>query len=290
VDFSPAMPVQASAQAMAPATGELPSNVHFTLYALSDGVDDQGNPVGNLFEVQRFEIHRVIDTQSPCFIDVGPNVPVPGLHITQFAAKVGELNGIDDIANPPASATPEQLEDVATALQRQMNVAALASAMGPKVVTSVSKSAYQSVAVDCNSPGIPPPMCTDATSNKTRLELCERAWRDDAGYYEGTDRILTAPLSGTEYGMVDGLNPINLAPVGGAQFYVDEALEGMGGYAIYYKADSAPETDLGTLLLFGRPESVTRGVIRVPMTSLVAPSVTATLAIFANLDDDEVHF
>lgn len=291
VDFSPAMPVQASAQATAPGPGELPSGVHFTLYAFSDGVDDQGNPVGNLFEVQQFEIHRVVDPLSPCFIDVGANVPVPGLHVTQFAAKIQERTGITDIANPPAGATTEQLEDVATALQRQKNVAALAGSQGPKVVSSVSRAAYPSVAADCSSPGIPPPSCTDDTSNQTRLELCQRAWRDAPALFEGTDRILTSPLSGTEYGMVDGLDPINLAPVGGAQFYVDEALENAGGYAIYYKQDSAPDTDLGTLLLFGRPErAITRGVIRVPMTSLVAPGVSATLAIFANLDDDEVQF
>jgi hypothetical protein len=90
--------------------------------------------------------------------------------------------------------------------------------------------------------------------------------------------------------MVDGVNPINLAPIGGAQFFVDEGLDDFDGFAIYYSADGAPADDLGTLLLFGRPESITRGVIRVPMTSLISPAITATLAIFANVDEDVVHF
>jgi hypothetical protein len=291
VDFSPAMLVQASAQAMAPAEGEVASNSHFVLYAFQDAADADGNAIGHLFELQRFEIHHIVDLRSPCFIDVGPNVPVAGLHVTQFAAKIKELNGIDDIANPPPGKTEAQLIDVATAMQRQMNIGALASEQGPKVVTSQSKGAYVSVAPECNGIGIPPSTCTDDASNARRLELCENTWRDDIALYEGTDRILTSPLSGTTFGMVDGINPINLAPIGGAQFFVDEGLADFDGYAIYHIADDAPAGALGELILFGRPVTqITRGVIRVEMTSLLYPAITADLAIFANLDQDEVHF
>jgi len=290
VDFAPAMPVQASNRAMAPAAGELPSDIHFTLYAFQDAVDSMGNDVGHLFELQRFEIHRVVDLASPCFIDVDPANPFPGLHITRFAEKMQEQTGILDIANPPPGKSEEQLIDTATAIQRQMNVAALASDMGPKVVSSASAGYYPVIANDCVSPGIPAASCTDDASNDRRLELCQAAWKDDEKLFEGTDRILTSPLNGTTHGMVDGLNPINFAPIGGAQFFVDEALEQFDGFAIYYASDAAPADDLGTLILFGRPKAITRGVIHVDMTSLVSPSITASLAIFANLDDDEVHF
>lgn len=291
VDFAPAMPVQASAQAMGPAEGELPANVHFRLYAFQDATDADGNPVGHLFELQRFEIHRIVDLTSPCFIDVdADHVPFPGLHVTQFATKMKEDRGIEDIANPPPGKSEEDLIDVATAIQRERNIGALASDQGPKVVTSVSAGGYPAFAADCTGEGVPPPSCTDDASNRRRLDLCTNAWADDVGLFEGTDRILTAPLNGTTFGMVTGLNPVNLAPIGGAQFFVDEGLDDFDGFAIYYVADDAPPEDLGTLLLFGRPESSTRGVIRVPMTSLVSPLITANLAIFANLDDDEVHF
>lgn len=282
------MPAQASAALPGVGPDELPSDIHFRLYAFQDATDSDGNPIGHLFELQRFEIHRIVDLRSPCFIDVG--LPFPGLHISRFAEKMQETLGILDISNPPPGKSEEDLVDVATAIQRQTNVGALASDQGPKVVTSVSAGYYPVIAPDCTSPGIPAPSCTDDASNARRLELCERTWDDDPKLFEGTDRILTSPLNGVAHGMVDGINPVNFAPIGGAQFFVDEALEEFDGFAIYYVQDGAPADDFGTLLLFGRPEMSTRGVIRVPMTSLVSPSITATLAIFANIDDDEVNF
>jgi hypothetical protein len=278
VDFGPAMPVQASAYAVTPGPGELPSDVHFTLYAFSEGVDDTGAPVGRLFELQRFEIHRIVDLRSPCFIDVGDNVPFPGLHVSQYADMVEAKAGSDDI-------------DIGTAMQRQRNVDALASEMGLKAVTSASSNVYMDIAPDCvDATRIPPPACVDADSNRRRLAMCEAAWRSDPTYFEGTDRILTAPLNGTTHGMVTGLNPVNLAPVGGSQFFVDEALEDFDGFGVYWQQDAAPADELGTQLLFGKPEAPTRGVIRVHMTSLVTPGLAADLAIFANIDEDDVHF
>lgn len=291
VDFSSAMPAQASAQSLGPGLDELPSDIHFTMYAFQDATDADGVGIGHLFELQRFEIHRIVDLASPCFIDIGANVPFPGLHVSQFADKMREDRGILDISNPPPGKSEVDLIDVATAIQRQTNVGALASDQGPKVVSSASTGGYLAIAPDCTgSAGIPPPDCTDPASNKRRLQLCQDTWDDDPNLFEGTDRILTAPLNGITHGMVDGVNPINLAPIGGAQFFVDEGLDDFDGFAIYYVADGAAADDLGTLLLFGRPESITRGVIRVPMTSLLSPAITATLAIFANIDEDEVHF
>jgi hypothetical protein len=101
------------------------------------------------------------------------------------------------------------------------------------------------------------------------------------------------------------MNPVNLAPVGGAQFFADEKLDDFEGYAIYWQYDDANHDgmpdypaslpldqrfELGTQLLYGKPEAPTRGVIHVRMTNSTNPSLTADLAIFANLDEDEVHF
>jgi len=114
--------------------------------------------------------------------------------------------------------------------------------------------------------------------------------------------VLTDPLSGETYGFVVGMNPINLAPIGGAQFFVDEELADFDTYAIYWQYDDAnndgqpdyppsvpmnERTALGELFLYGMAESPTRGVIHVHMTSLVS-AVTAELAIFANIDEDEL--
>jgi len=300
IDFAPNMPAQASAYRAA-AADEFPSNVHFTLYAFSST-----ETAGYLFEIQQFEVHRIVDLTSPCYIDVGEHVPFPGLHVSQFVNKLELTTGITDIANPPPGATEEQKIDVATAIQRDQDVQLLAGDNGPKVVTSTSTNVYTNIATDCaDTSGIPPPQCIDDAQNVLRLQKCKSAW-DAAGgqMYEGTDRVLTQPLTGITYGFVVGMNPINLAPIGGAQFYVNEVLDDFESYAIYWQYDDAngdgqpdyppttpadERTKLGVLFLYGVPERPTRGVIHVHMTSLVS-DVTAELAIFSGIDEDDVHF
>ena len=266
-----------------PQAGELPNGIHFTFYAVQNDATSS-----RLFEVQRFEVHRIVDLSSPCFIDVGAHVPFPGLHVSQFAAMIAQQTGITDLANPPPTATEQQKIDAATAVQRQGAVALLAGNTGIKAITSASNYSYPAVAPDCISPGIPPPTCTDSASNQRRLEQCQAFWKMDPFYFEGTDRILTSPLDGVTHGMVDGENPINLAPVGGAQFYVDTDLGGFDEFAIFYQADDMPQP--GNLLVYGKTTEVTRGVVHVHMTSPTSPTLTADVAIFPNLDQDHTGF
>jgi len=304
LDLSTSTPVQASVGVL-PGTDQLPDNVHFTLYAFEQD-DASGKPLGRLFEIDTFEIHRLVDLSSPCFIDVGEHVPFPGLHVSQYVDEILKKNNFTS-TTPPPTATEAQKIEVATALQRERNVEALAGSEGLKVVTSWSGGGYHvGVAADCtDTTKIPPPMCTDEASNERRLAMCREAWSHDSNLFEGTDRVLTQPLNGTTRGMVTGMNPINLAPVGGAQFFADEALDDFQGFAIYWQYDdvnrdgmpdyppSVPmdeRHELGVQLLFGKPTAPTRGVIHVRMTNFTNPSLTADLAIFANLDEDEVHF
>lgn len=305
IDLSAATPVQASPYRAA-AADELPTNIHFTLYAFDEMPNMDGTTVGRLFALQQFEIHRVVDLDSPCYIDVGEHVPFPGLHVSQYAQQMMEKTGISDLANPPPGASEEDKIDAATAVQRQRNVALMAGESGPKAVTSVSAGGYGPVATDCNdASAIPPPTCVDAASNQRRLEKCTAEWRKDPALFEGTDRVLTAPLNGTTYGMVAGMNPVNFAPIGGAAFFVDESLADFDGYAVYWQYDDAngdgmpdypssvpasERNQLGKLYLFGRPEKPTRGVIHVDMKNPEEPAITAELAIFADIHQDTVHF
>lgn len=231
-----------------------------------------------------------MDVTSPCFIDVGEHVPYPGIHVSQFGAQVAMDTGISDVMNPPEGATEEDKIDAATAVQRMSNIAALGGAMGIKVVTTATPSFYPDVAPDCTRVDgmIPPPMCNDEESNAQRLALCQAAWDDDPKLWEGTDRVLTSPLNGTTFGMVDGRNPVNLAPVGGAQWFVDEDLDTMDAFAIYWQMDGVEGT--GNLLLYGTPYVTTRGVRRVELVSPTNPTFTADLVIFSDLDEDPVHF
>jgi len=284
IDLSPGTPVQAHVVGV-PMAGELPASSHFAIYAIQeDPAQDR------LFELERFEVHRLVDQTSPCFIDVG--LPHPGLHVTSYAKKIAEDTGITDIANPPADATEPQKILMATALQRMTNVQLLAS--GPPLpvnaVTSASTSIYPAVAASCTGPAdqLPPATCTDDESNQRRLTLCQAAWKADPKLFEGTDRVLTAPLNGETHGMVVGRNPINMAPVGGAQFLIDEALDNIDAYAIYTQIDGMDTP--GTQLFFGRPTTPTRGVIHVHLVSPSSPALTAEMAVFTDLGQDDVHF
>jgi hypothetical protein len=260
-----------------------------------------------LFELQRFEIHRVVDLDSPCYIDIGEHVPFEGLHVSQYLAETMKLHGFTDPAVPPADATEEAKVVVATAVTRQAKVTAMAGHDGPKAITAAAVgSPYGAVAASCSdTTGIPPADCVDPDSNRRRQEMCQAAWKDDPTFFEGTDRVLTDPLNGTTHGFVIGENPAGNLPIGGSAFFIDEVLEDFDGYAIYWQYDDADgngqpdypasvpaseRTALGTLYLFGRPESPTRGVIRAHMTNIQSPDITAHLAIFANIGEDDVHF
>ncbi len=304
-DFGPDTPNQTSVGAAMPAADELPVNTHYTLYAIQKGTDTGGNPVDRLFEIQRFEIHRIVDLASPCFIDVGAHVPHPGLQVTQYATIIEQDTGIPDPMNPPAGATAQQKQEVATAVTREAEVVLLAGDGGLKVVSGATVATYPAVASSCtDTSGIPPPMCTDSDANARRLASCQAFWKANPEYFEGTDRVLTSPLAGVTHGMVDGTNPVNLAPVGGAQFFVDSELDGFDAFAVYWQYDDAngdgkpdypagtpadQQSATGTLLMYGTPTMPTRGVIHVHMVG-PEPKEGAELAIFTNLDQDDTSF
>lgn len=284
IDLPPTFPRQATA-GLPPATGQIPSDAYFSLWGIQEGTDR-----GNLFELQRFEIHPIVDVLSPCFIDVGEHVPYPGIHVSQFGAQVALDTGITDISMPPPDATEEEKIDAATARQRMSNIASLGGPTGIKVVTTATPSVYPDVAPDCTRVDgmIPPAMCTDEDSNAQRLALCQASWTDDPDFWEGTDRILTLPLNGTTYGMVVGRNPVNQAPVGGAGWFVDEDLDTMDAFALYWQMDGVDGP--GTLLMYGTPKVTTRGVRHVDLVSPSNSLFSADLVIFSDLDEDNVRF
>jgi hypothetical protein len=109
--------------------------------------------------------------------------------------------------------------------------------------------------------------------------------------FEGTDRVLTAPLNGTTNGFVVGSNPVSPVALGGAQFFVDAALQRIDEYAITFHLDGTAVDDPGQLFLTGAPVPGPRGVLHVHMESPLLPGlVTAEMAVFADLGEDEVHF
>lgn len=277
-DFSSVMPIS-------------PAGTHYAIYAFED---DAMN--GRIFQLDQFEVHSIVTMDSPCFIDVGEHVPHPGLHVSQYAKVIGMDVGIPDIANPPANATEQDKITAATAVQRELNAQLIGGLGNPptpiKAVTSASTAEYPAVGASCqDANGIPPPDCTDEVSNQKRLTMCQAFWHQHADYYEGTDRVLTSPLNGIAHGNVDGKNPVNMAPVGGAQFFVDEVLDGFDAYAIYQQMDGAAANDPGTQILVGsKPTMETRGVQHLHLTNTTNPNLFADMAIFSDLGQDNVSF
>ena len=212
--------------------------------------------------------------------------------------------GIPDLTNPPPSATEEQKIEAATAVQRETNVArSPARRRHPGRDVGVDSRRTRRSRADCSdTTGIPPPTCTDDASNRAGSRCVRRSGRPTPSTSRAPIAILTAPLDGTTHGMVDGMNPVNLAPVGGAQFFVDE-LDG-STLRVYWQYDDAngdgmpdyptgtpPAAEPGTLLLFGSADDADpRRHPRPHDEPDCAEPLTADLAIFANLDEDDVHF
>jgi hypothetical protein len=326
LDFDVGVPAQAQpGTVIAPGpTIVLPSNTHYVLYGVKETFDASGARTGaDYTEIQRFEIHQIVESRSPCYIDpVGARFP--GLHATSFEARMKVETGIADIADPPAGAREEDLIDVATAMQRTMNIAALGRPTrlipmpdgtvafdpgGLKAITSASTATYPGVATTCieNDPGVdqtlfPPRDCTGEASNRLRLELCNKFWNANDGFYAGSDRILTEPLSGQYFGIVTGVNPINGAVLGGTQFFAKDVYAEFSLYTINWQYDDAnrdgvPDyppgatpSDYGTPIAAGRPSSPTRGVVRVLMPGIAPPRQSIQMSIFSDIGDDDVHF
>lgn len=288
LDMSPFTPNQASDNRPPVPMAELPAQTHFTLWR----VDEEPGQAPVFTALQQFEVHRVADIGSACFIDVGDQVPFPGVHVTEFARKMGESVMIPDITNPPAGASDQDRIDAATAVQRANNVQLLATSPGGvKVITTASPTLYPPVDADCTGAGLPPPTCRDDASNARRLAICSEIWAADPLKFEGTDRVLTAPLNGTTFGFVNGLNPINMSPVGGAQFLAADPLDNPRPDAFAITIDPDGTTVPGTLFLYGTPQMTTRGVTHVRMGSPIPGSMSgAVLAIFTDLSEDEVDF
>jgi hypothetical protein len=295
-----------SASVMAQANPETPPpDTYFTLYAVDQVVDETTHLVTAeyLFEIQRFKIQPAVDLASPCNIDIEGS-PYPGLHVTQFANKEREQTGITD---PFLPGLPENdVSRVLTADQRLVNAQALQEV---KAVTSNSITEYPPVGSACVEEGgsmdqLPPTTCIGEASNAVRLAVCRTIWASDPLLFEGNDKSLTALKNGELYGFVQGQNPINGATLGGSQIFVDEVLD-FDAYSINWQyndrnGDGVPDYPPGTPddekppagypFVAGYPQNRTRGVVNVPMINRNDPSVSANMAIFADLGDDPLTF
>ncbi|MEZ4401579.1 MAG: hypothetical protein R3B06_16255 [Kofleriaceae bacterium] len=296
-----------------------PLNTHYVLYGVDlvyqlgpDGqpvLGTDGEPIVERtyqYEVKAFQIRPVIDTGSPCLIDLEGS-RFPGIHVTQYAAAVRAATGITDPFAPGQDAG--DVSDVLTADRRMSNLTLIQGML--KAVVSYADYRYPAPDAVCaddpasNAQLVPPPTCIDAASNARRLTLCQAAWKANPDFYEGSDKVFTLPLGGAFYGMVEGTNPTNGGFVGGASFFVDSNLRNLEAYLINWQYDDldhdgAPDfpaslpadqrSVTGFPYMRGTPAGVARGVITVPLHHPRNGRIAATMAIFPDLGTDGVHF
>lgn len=304
-----------------------PANTYFTWYAVdeiyqrdADGTivrDGDGNPIAEtayVFEVRRFEIQPVVNVDSPCFIEL-PNVAepsFPGLHATQFQNALRQRTGIDDPLNPPADAPEGDIIDMLGA-QRRMSLLGPLAAQVKAITTypegTVPYPQYPPVADTCveDDPAydrgeIPPRECINEESNALRLQLCQAFWDQHPEFYEGSDKVFTLPLNGQFLGVVTGTNPVNQGFLGGSSMFVDTDLSAVDSLLMNYQykdldGDGRPDypagvepSDIGFHFMSGRPVQKTRNVINIPMRHALIGQISGEVAIFPDLNSDDVNF
>jgi hypothetical protein len=330
IDFNDVMSAVAERGTM-PAPGQAPPDTFFILYAADykyvdadgDGHDDldaNGEPLieeAYLYEVQRFEVRKLIDLSSPCFIDLPGGAGIegqtvfPGLHVTQHAAKTRAVQEVTDPLDPSVPydkavivLTADRRVDLLDDLERELKAVVSSDAT---VEPGVADFQYPATAAAGMCPpganDIPHPTCTDDESNAQRLRICQDLWAvAGPNWYEGSDKVFTLPLNGNLNGFVEGMNPVNqVGLIGGASFYVDENLVGHDAYVLNYQwkdfnGDGAPDapanmaSDIGQPFMFARSKHFSRGVTNGTFRHATVSNLQAELAVFPDLGDDSVQF
>jgi hypothetical protein len=293
--------------------GRPPPNTYYTFWAVRNIYDDDGNlEDAYFFRIQDFEIQPAINPASPCFIDLEGS-RFPGLHVTQIAQKMREDTGVYDPYDPQYADDDPRVIDVLTADVRRGNLSRIRD--GVKAVTSFSNAQYPYVDMDPDAPcvadpgSIPPPHCRDEESNRIRLALCTAFWRENPGFYEGSDKVYTLPLSapyGEWYGAVSTRNPINdISSINGAAMFVDTILDDFDVLLMNWQykdldGDGQPDypddfpdeskSRIGFHYMSGVPRQEVRGVLYVSLRNRSFSSITGEAAIYPNLGKDDVRF
>lgn len=330
-DLQPAVQPPAAEGTVPPGPGTPPANTYFSFYAIqyvyatdADGnviTDVNGDPVIDASfaaKVKDFEVNRLVDRASPCFIDIEED-RYPGIHSTMEAERIrqdyGITNALTETDKPMQHRievlTAERRERVQIDLQNQVKaVTSFSDVLPPGVHPDFQMAGMGTPCVADGGPTdlIPPINCIDDESNEVRLALCEEFWARYPNYYQGNDKTFTLPRNGSWYGAVNGTNPKNGAPfLAGAGFFVDSTLNPRDVDAFimnwqYKDLDGNGEPDypamtpdeekspIGHHYMAGEPEYKVREVINITMRNRTITTVRGDVAIYPDLSDDSVQF
>jgi hypothetical protein len=263
-----------------PGNGRPPSDTHYELYVVKDAA---------AFKIGEFDVQPVIRRDAPCFIEE-EGARFAGLHSTRIVQKLREAALAD------GNVDEREAGDLALAASRVANMAALEAAL--KAIT-LHEPGLTNQIVTSRTRDVPPPELIDDASNAARLAACQAIWRDHPGYYVGTDKITTIPLSGVYLGMVDGMDPRNNVFVGGAAIDSDISFPGFSGLRINWNWNDAndprraayPPSNVGYHYMSGDAFQRVRGVWNVSMANRdFGQQISGDAAIYTELGRDDVHF
>jgi hypothetical protein len=265
-----------------PGRGKPPSDTHYEMYVVTEN---------RPFKVFEFEVKTVIDRSSLCFIE-DEESRYPGLHATQYAARLTE-----DLTT---GHTPNEFEaGLIFNAEKRMSDQGLLEQRVKSVASHESGLTEQDIIDAYLAAGVPsdPTLMDDAT-NEQRFQACNEVFDAHPRLYVGNDKVLSLPLNGIFYGVVNGMDPRNNAYIAGAAFDVDAVLDDFDVLRINWnfndpddprRADYDP-SNIGYHYMAGTPERRTRGVINVVVRHRDFPEISGDLAIFADLATDDVQF
>lgn len=266
-----------------PGNGQPPSGTHYEFWVVT------GN---NAFKMAEFQVVPVIDPAFPCFIE-DEETRYPGLHSTMILDRV---KADSNLANP-STAELGRLADAQVREENQGKVEA-----GLKAVV-VYDSGVDPATLTALAASVPAKEMIDDAANAQRRKICQDFYGAHPNFYVGNDRVYSLPLNGVFLGLVKGTNPINAAPVGGAGMASPVSLASFDELWVNWQFNDLNDPRIENFMgrgygksatgyhyLRGRPQKRTRDIINVPLTNAQFPSITAEVAIYPAIQDDDVHF
>jgi len=261
--------------------GKPPSGTHFEMWVVT---------AGRGFKMAEFSIVPELDPAFPCFIEEDDS-KFPGLHTMQWVEKNLESVG----------GTPEgegELGIIADANERERRIPLIFNQL--KAVTSYDVTATPAVLTalsDEVAAMAPITDISDAASAKRRT-ICKKFFADHPNFYVGNDKVFALPLNGKFFGLVDGTDPRNAAPVGGSGFTVPVTAKEFDTLAINWQFNDPQDPRIqqfgpapaGYHYMSGTPQYRTRRTINVPMRNQQFPEINGEVAMFPGIHEDDVQF
>ncbi len=281
-----------------PGSGKPPSGTHYEMW-LSTG--------GRAFHLTSFRIVKQVEPDFPCFIE-DENSRFPGLHTTMWVEK-----NLEEVTADGSTSEPEgeaELGQMADAIERESNMQRVSGQLKAIVAYDPAVTPQVLAALQAEVDAQAPITATDDAANARRTAVCEAFFAAHPHFYVANDKVYSLPLSGDWYGIVEGTDPRNNGPVGGAGVTVPVSFEHFDYLWINWQFDDPNDPRIsgavvndqgdsqgpygpsayGYHYMTGTPQYRTRRVITVEAQNAQFSAINATFGIYTSIGNDDVHF